>query len=92
VEHAQAISGAQTLPHKPRPWYRISLVVQQVEGAPAKLFSIDRGPYSLRFNVALTKKLLRRLGWLFLAGLSLTHPGALKLLQWLLGVVQQLVR
>ena len=67
-----------------RPWRRISLSVVAVEKQPPKLFTINKGPYTLRVDVAVTAAVLRRAGWLAVAALAAAYPQLWKLAQQLL--------
>jgi hypothetical protein len=88
----QAITRAGAPPptptSAPRPWRRISLTIQQVEQQPAKLFSLNRGPYTLRIDVAVTAALIRRVGWMATAALAAAQPQLWKWIQQLFVAVR----
>lgn len=74
MDQVRPLAAAAPAPPPKRHWLRISLAITAVEAPPAKLFSVDRGPYSLRFNVALTRRILRVVGIWLLCALSVSHP------------------
>lgn len=74
MDQVRTIPAAAPAHPPKRSWRRFSLVIQQVEQKPAKLFSIDSGPYSFRINVAMTAKVMHRIGLLLTGLLAFSHP------------------